>query len=200
MAAPMKFVPKNISITIFTIFIILLYPRSIVGSKKDFFSYEVDDIKGKRISLERYRGKVALVVNVASECGYTDGHYQALVHIQDDPALSDLFTVLAFPCNQFGNQEPKPNNWIYEFAKKNYRVNFPMFSKIDVIGDSAHPVYGFLTEKTSQEPNWNFWKYLVNPGGEVIRSWGPWISVEETYTEILAAVRKARGKRHGGDL
>ncbi|XP_006818548.1 glutathione peroxidase 7-like [Saccoglossus kowalevskii] len=123
-----------------------------------------------------------------------------MVKISSDPALSDHFTILAFPCNQFGNQEPKTNDLIEKFAKDNYAVNFPMFSKIDIVGDSAHPLFKYLSGVSKKEPTWNFWKFLVDHKGHVINSYGPWISVDSIYPEIIAAVRKARGISHGNEL
>ncbi|XP_070563788.1 glutathione peroxidase 7-like [Ptychodera flava] len=200
MAAPMKFSSSKllINVVVYCLLQTISHTRGNEGS--DFYSFTVNDIHGNQVSLGKYRGMVTLVVNVASECGYTDGHYQALSKIQDDPALSDMFTVLAFPCNQFGNQEPKPNELIYKFVQDNYGADFPMFSKIDVAGDSANPAYKYLTDKTSKEPTWNFWKYLVDPNGDVINAWGPWASVDDIYPEIVSAVRRARGQRHGDDL
>lgn len=133
------------------------------------------------------KAKVVLVVNVASECGYTDGHYKALVRLQDKLGSTEKFTVLAFPCNQFGNQEPGSYNEILSFAKKNYNVNFPIFSKVDVVGDNAPDVWSYLTENTKQ-PTWNFWKYLVDENGHVVEAWGPWISVEDITQDIIGVM------------
>lgn len=112
--------------------------------------------------------QVSLVVNVASECGYTDMNYKQLVSLQDLYNFRH-FTVLAFPCNQFGEQEPNSNEAIWNFAYNNYAVNFPMFGKVDVKGDKTCQVYKFLTETTGSTPSWNFCKYLVNPNGEVVQ-------------------------------
>ncbi|KAK3089135.1 hypothetical protein FSP39_001117, partial [Pinctada imbricata] len=137
--------------------------------------------------------QVLLVVNVASECGYTDGHYRSLVNLQNQ--LEPDFTVLAFPCNQFGNQEPGTNKEIKDFAEKTYGVNFPMFSKINVINDNVPDFWTFLTDEAKAVPNWNFWKYLVDKKGKVVHAWGPWVSVESItpYITDLIKYGKVRG-------
>ncbi|KAJ7405372.1 Glutathione peroxidase 7 [Willisornis vidua] len=109
----------------------------------DFYTFKVVNIRGKLVSLEKYRGSVSLVVNVASECGYTDSHYKALQQLQRDLGPYH-FNVLAFPCNQFGQQEPDSNREIESFARKTYGASFPMFSKITVSGAGAIPAYKYL--------------------------------------------------------
>ena len=114
--------------------------------------------------------QVLLIVNVASECGYTDQHYKELVELQSKFFEED-FSVLAFPCNQFGKQEPLRNSGIARFVKNKYNVNFPVFSKIKVAGEDAHPVYRYLYESVRMGPQWNFGKYLVSRAGRVIQFW-----------------------------
>ncbi|XP_022313270.2 glutathione peroxidase 7-like [Crassostrea virginica] len=160
-----------------------LFVSALVEASDNFYSFEVRQ-ENEMIPLSRYLGKVVLVVNVASECGYTEGHYPALVRLQEKLGSNDKFSVLAFPCNQFGNQEPGSYSDILSFAKKNYKVNFPIFSKIDVIGDNAPEAWAYLTEH-AEAPNWNFWKYLVDENGRVVKSWGPWISVEDITQDII---------------
>lgn len=111
-----------------------------------------------------------LIVNVASECGYTDQHYKELVELQSQFYDQD-FSVLAFPCNQFGKQEPLRNSGIARFVKNKYNVNFPVFSKIKVTGEDAHPVYRYLYESVKIQPPWNFGKFLVSRAGRVIQFW-----------------------------
>lgn len=109
--------------------------------------------------------QVSLVVNVASECGYTDQNYRELVQLQKD--FGDQgFTVLAFPCNQFGGQEPGSMDEIVSFAKS-YDINFPIFSKVNVHGTEVCDVYSYLVGKTGTVPQWNFCKYLVDREGAV---------------------------------
>lgn len=157
----------------------------------DFYSFTVLDAQGKWISMDRYRGQVLLVVNVASECGFTDGHYKGLVKLQDDLGPSGRFQVLAFPCNQFGSQEPKDSPEILHFAEEKYGVNFPIFHKINVINSDVPELWRHLEEKTGKVPSWNFWKYLVDSRGSVLNAWGPWTQVDEIYTEIKDAVAAA---------
>ncbi|XP_010608719.1 glutathione peroxidase 7 [Fukomys damarensis] len=132
---------------------------------------------------------VSLVVNVASECGFTDQHYRALQQLQKDLGPHH-FNVLAFPCNQFGQQEPDNNREIESFARRTYNVSFPMFSKVAVVGTGAHPAFKYLTETSGKEPTWNFWKYLVAPDGKVVGAWDPTVAVEEVRPHIIELVRK----------
>ena len=114
--------------------------------------------------------QVLLIVNVASECGYTDINYKQLVQLKNR-LITENFEILAFPCNQFGQQEPKKNIAIEKFAKNSYGVNFPMFSKIKVVGELAHPLYRYLQNQIGRAPEWNFAKYLVDRDGKVVRFW-----------------------------
>ncbi|XP_049735228.1 glutathione peroxidase 7 [Loxodonta africana] len=157
--------------------------------EQDFYDFKAVNIRGKLVSLEKYRGSVSLVVNVASECGFTDQHYRALQQLQRDLGPHH-FNVLAFPCNQFGQQEPDSNKEIESFARRTYSVSFPMFSKVAVTGTGAHPAFKYLTETSGKEPTWNFWKYLVAPDGKVAGAWDPTVSVEEIRPQINALVRK----------
>ncbi|CAD7684272.1 unnamed protein product [Nyctereutes procyonoides] len=133
--------------------------------------------------------QVSLVVNVASACGFTDGHYRGLQQLQRDLGPRH-FTVLAFPCNQFGQQEPDGDREIESFARRTYGVSFPMFSKVAVTGTGAHPAFKYLTQTSGKEPTWNFWKYLVAPDGKVVGAWDPTVSVEDIRPQITALVRK----------
>ncbi|XP_063818169.1 probable glutathione peroxidase 8 [Pseudophryne corroboree] len=161
---------------------------------KDFYSYEVKDSVGRTVSLSKYRGKASLVVNVASACQHTEQNYRGLQELQREFGPSH-FTVLAFPCNQFGEGEPNPNHEIQSFAKRNYGVTFPIFSKIRIIGSEAEPAFRFLVEATKKEPKWNFWKYLVNPQGQVVKTWRPEEHVADIKTEVVSIVREIIKKR-----
>ena len=119
--------------------------------------------------------QILLIVNVASECGFTDQHYKELIELQSRLSDED-FSVVAFPCNQFGNQEPLRNSGIARFVKNKYNVNFPVFSKIKVTGEDAHPLYKYLYEDVNKAPQWNFGKYLVNRAGRVIQFWNQQVS------------------------
>ncbi|ELU03712.1 hypothetical protein CAPTEDRAFT_172308 [Capitella teleta] len=156
-----------------------------VPGAEDLFSTPIVDANGRRLTLEEYRGRVLLIVNVASECGFTDGHYKSLVKLQ---MMFSRLQVLAFPCNQFGAQEPQDAASVQRWAKATYDVNFPIFGKVNVTGENASPLFRFLISATAKEPTWNFWKYLVNHEGRVLHAWGPWQDVEVVFPEIKAAV------------
>ncbi|KAM4709212.1 putative glutathione peroxidase 8 [Discoglossus pictus] len=156
---------------------------------KDFYSYEVKDSKGRNVSLGKYRGKATLVVNVASDCKHTESNYRSLqeLHREFGP---HHFSVLAFPCNQFGDAEPGRNREIESFAKGNYGVTFPIFSKIKILGSEAEPAFRFLIDSTKKEPRWNFWKYLVNIQGQVVKFWRPDEPIENIRQEVAAIIRE----------
>jgi glutathione peroxidase len=140
---------------------------------------------GSPVSLERYAGKVLLVVNTASECGFTP-QYEGLQKLYDGYASRGL-AVLGFPCNQFGKQEPGDAGQIGSFCEKNYGVTFPMFNKIDVKGANAHPLYRWLTAEARgflglAAIKWNFTKFLVDRNGNVVKRYAP-----STKPEAIAA-------------
>ncbi|WP_404317823.1 glutathione peroxidase [Malaciobacter canalis] len=143
---------------------------------KTIYDIEVETIDGKKISLNEYKNKVLLIVNVASKCGFTS-QYEGLENLYDKYKNKD-FVVLGFPCNQFMNQEPATNEEIKEFCSLTYDVSFPMFSKIDVNGDEAHPLYKFLKSKASgflgtEAIKWNFTKFLIDKNGNIINRYSP---------------------------
>uniref|UniRef100_A0A8C3NL94 Glutathione peroxidase n=1 Tax=Geospiza parvula TaxID=87175 RepID=A0A8C3NL94_GEOPR len=132
-----------LSMVLCTTILCLLQLRFFKPKIKDFYSFEVKDSRGRIISLEKYRGKATLVVNVASYCQYTDKNYIALQELHREFGPSH-FTVLAFPCNQFGESEPSSSQEIESFAKGNYGVTFPVFHKIKILGSEADPAFKFL--------------------------------------------------------
>ena len=129
--------------------------------------YTVTDIDGQSVNLSKYQGKVCLVVNVASQCGYTPQYkgLEALYQKYKDRG----FVVLGFPSNDFGAQEPGTEAEIKEFSTSRYGVTFDMFSKIKVKGEDKAPVYQYLTQETKSEVQWNFNKYLVDKQGKVVK-------------------------------
>jgi glutathione peroxidase len=134
------------------------------------YDLDVRTLDGKPAPLAAYRGKVALVVNVASRCGFTP-QYEGLEKLYTDLAARG-FVVLAFPCNDFGGQEPGTPEQIHEFCSSQYRVTFPMFQKVQVKpGAGQSPVYDFLTAG-GQAPAWNFGKYLIDRQGHVVKFFG----------------------------
>ena len=118
--------------------------------------------------------------------------YRELQRLQDVLGFDDHFYVLGFPCNQFGGQEPGDEAVIDEFARSNYAVDFPMFSKVEVQGDNIHPVWQHLIDESNISPEWNFYKYLINHEGKVVQVYPPRISVNEAFDDIIKLVKKAR--------
>lgn len=131
------------------------------------FDFEINDIHGKPFDWETVKGKKILIVNTASECGYTF-HYGPLEDIYLDYKDKN-FVVLGFPCNDFGGQEPGSNEEILNFCSKNFDVTFPLMTKISIIGDNIHPIYKWLTSETKTNVAWNFQKYLINPDGTIAK-------------------------------
>ena len=135
----------------------------------NFYDFETKDIDGNGISLNEYRGKPALIVNTASQCGFTP-QYAGLQELHEH--YGEKFHVLGFPCNQFGAQEPGTESEIKQFCETSYGVTFPMFSKLDVKGDHQSEIYHYLVSETGEEPKWNFHKYIVDKEGNVVKSVG----------------------------
>ncbi|MFC3885253.1 glutathione peroxidase [Bacillus songklensis] len=155
------------------------------------YSYSAKTIKGEEVSLEQYKGKVLLIVNTASKCGFTPQYkgLQALYEKYKDQGV----VVLGFPCNQFGGQEPGSEQEIESFCELNYGVTFPMFAKVDVNGENAHPLFVYLSEQApgvfgSKMIKWNFTKFLVNGEGEVIDRFAPKTLPADIEKEIEALI------------
>ncbi|NOS94071.1 MAG: glutathione peroxidase [Cyclobacteriaceae bacterium] len=142
----------------------LLYFLAIITMTGTLYDFKIQSIDGKEIDFAQYKGKTLLIVNTASECGYTP-QYADLQELHEK--YGNQITILGFPANNFGGQEPGTNVQIASFCKKNYGVTFQMFEKISVKGSDQHPLYKFLKEKSGKEPSWNFCKYLVKPDGTV---------------------------------
>jgi glutathione peroxidase len=128
------------------------------------YDFKKKAINGDIIDFSMYKGKTLLIVNVASQCGFTP-QYADLEKLHE--SFGDKVTVLGFPANNFGSQEPGTNQEIAAFCDKNYGVKFQMFEKVSVKGSDQDPLYAWLKERTGQEPSWNFCKYLVKPDGTV---------------------------------
>ena len=148
-------------------------------------------LNGEDESLAEYKGKVVLVVNTASKCGFTP-QYDGLEKLHE--TYEDRgFSVLGFPCDQFGHQEPGGNEEIATFCKKNYGVTFPMFSKVEVNGDKAHPVYKFLRKAKGgllgSRIKWNFTKFLVDGEGNVIKRYGSTTKPESIAADVEKLLR-----------
>jgi len=156
-----------------------------------FFDFKVLDSRGQALDLSQYKGKVVLVVNVASRCGFTP-QYIGLEEIYR--AYKDQgFVVLGFPCNQFGKQEPGTDVEIQEFCQLNYDVTFPVMKKVEVNGDGADPVFKFLKCEApgllnTQVIKWNFTKFLVGRDGKVLERFAPAAPPEKLRPAIEAAL------------
>ena len=134
-----------------------------------FYSFKVTDYQGKPFDMQQLRGKVVMVVNTASECGFTN-QYKGLQQVYDKYKDQGL-VVLGFPCNQFGGQEPGSEQEIHSFCQRNFGVSFPLMAKVDVNGDKAHPLFEWLKNERKQlmmsRIKWNFEKFLVDKEGKV---------------------------------
>lgn len=152
------------------------------------YDFSAKSLSGEEVPLKRFEGKVLLIVNTASKCGFTP-QYQGLETLQRDYAPLG-FSVLGFPCNQFGGQEPGDARQIADFCETKYDVTFPMFSKIDVNGFDAHPLYNYLKKEKSgllgPSIKWNFTKFLVDREGRVVARHAPTTAPEGLKKEIEA--------------
>ena len=152
------------------------------------YDFTARSLAGEDIPLQRFEGQVLLIVNTASVCGFTP-QYRGLqaLHQQLSPRG---FSVLGFPCNQFGSQEPGDARQIEQFCETRFAVTFPMFAKIDVNGGSAHPLYNYLKSEKSgllgSSIKWNFTKFLVDRSGKVVARYAPTATPEGMRKEIEA--------------
>jgi len=154
-----------------------------------FYQFSAKSLQGKEISMDAYRGKTILVVNTASKCGLTP-QFEGLENLYKKYKDKGL-VILGFPCNQFAGQEPGDEKSISEGCMINYGVSFPMFSKIEVNGDNAHPIYKYLKNKLSglfgSKIKWNFTKFLVDNNGKPIKRFAP-ITKPEKIDAYLAKI------------
>jgi glutathione peroxidase len=158
------------------------------------YDIELTAIDGSRLRMDEYRGRTLLIVNVASRCGYTPQYagLEALYRKYESRGL----TVLAFPCDQFGHQEPGTDAEIQEFCSEAYDVTFPVFSKIKVNGGDAHPLFVYLKSRKkgllgSEAIKWNFTKFLVGPSGTVVKRYGPGSAPEAIDPDVAALLLPA---------
>ncbi|MEW6737336.1 MAG: glutathione peroxidase [Acidobacteriota bacterium] len=159
---------------------------------QSIYDFQLKDINNNDVKMQQYKGKVLLIVNVASECGYTP-QYEGLEKIYSK-YQSQGFSVLGFPANNFGAQEPGTNEEIKTFCTTRYHVTFPMFSKISVKGEDKHPFYKYLTEKQtnpefSGELKWNFNKFLVDKTGKIVARFDS--NAEPENATVTEAIEKA---------
>ena len=148
------------------------------------YEYEAVTLDGKPVSLEAYKGSVLLIVNTASACGLTP-QYEGLQRLYDQYKERGL-TVLGFPCNQFGAQEPGTHEEIQSFCSRNYGVTFPMFEKVDVRGETAHPLFRYLTGGNDELIPWNFTKFLIGRDGQPVKRFEPQTAPADLSGDIEA--------------
>ncbi|MFD1144300.1 glutathione peroxidase [Larkinella insperata] len=144
-------------------------PASAAAPTKSLYDFTVNSIEGKTVPLKQYRGKKVVILNTASKCGFTKQFADWETFYKEH---GDKVVVLGFPSNNFKSQDPGSNAEIAEFCKKNYGVSFPMFEKVDVIGEGQAPLYKWLSDKSAngwndKVPTWNFCKYVINEKGEL---------------------------------
>ena len=168
----------------------LLIMATSLYAGSSLYSFTLNSIDGKPAPLAEYKGKVVLIVNVASQCGYTP-QYSALEAIYEK-YKDQGFVILGFPANNFGAQEPGTNEEIKTFCSRKYSVKFPMYAKISVKGDDQAPLYAYLTKHTSPgitgDIKWNFTKFLVDKNGNVVQRFEP--AVTPDSKEVTSAIEK----------
>ena len=156
------------------------------------YDFKATDIQGQERALSAYKGKVLLIVNTASKCGFTP-QFEGLEAMYKELHEKGL-EVLGFPCNQFAQQDKGSDSEIAGFCMKNYGVSFPMFSKIEVNGDNAHPLYQYLKKEArgilgTQKIKWNFTKFLINQDGKVIKRFAPTTKPEDIAKQVRALLQ-----------
>ncbi|MFP4362508.1 MAG: glutathione peroxidase [Spirochaetia bacterium] len=151
-----------------------------------FYEFRAEMNNGTDISLEEYKGKTVLVVNTASKCGFTP-QYEGLQKLYQEYKDKD-FIILGFPCDQFNHQEPGTDDEIQQFCKINYGVTFPLFKKIDVNGEDAHPLFQYLRKERpgviGDRIKWNFTKFLISPEGKPVKRFAPATEPEKLKKHI----------------
>lgn len=157
----------------------------------ELYDFSAKNISGEDVSMDAYKGKALLVVNTASKCGFTPQYkgLEALYQKYKDQG----FEVVGFPCNQFGHQEPGDDSEISGFCEMNFGVTFPLFSKVDVNGDDAHPMFSYLKEQApgllgSKAIKWNFTKFLINKDGAVVKRFAPKDKPESLASAVEAVL------------
>lgn len=158
------------------------------------YDFEAQTITGEAVKLDQYRGKVLLIVNTASKCGFTP-QFEGLEKLWQDYGPKGL-TVVGFPCNQFGSQDPGDNSEIASFCQVNYGVSFPMMAKIDVNGPNAHPLYQWLVKEVpgilgTKSIKWNFTKFLIGRDGRVLGRYAPTDTPKALQADIDKALAAA---------
>jgi glutathione peroxidase len=156
-----------------------------------FYDFDVKGFGGNKVSMKEYEGKVLLIVNTATGCGFTP-QYEGLQELYDK-YKENGFEVLDFPCNQFGNQAPGSNEEIHQFCQLKYNTTFPMFSKVDVNGENEDPLFQYLKEQKKsllgKKIKWNFTKFLVDSEGNVVERFEPTTEPKQIDAKIAALLK-----------
>lgn len=156
------------------------------------YDFKVETVKGKEKELAEFQAKAVLIVNTASKCGFTP-QFDGLEKLYQKYKEEGL-EILGFPCNQFMNQEPGSSEEAEEFCRLNFGVSFPMFAKINVRGKDAHPLYKYLTKEApgivSDQIKWNFTKFLIDQGGNVVKRYAPKTEPEKIEDDIKTLLNK----------
>src|SRR6202045_4821864 len=173
-------------------FLILIMGTTLMAAEKSVYDFTLNSIDGQSVPLASYKGKVVLLVNVASRCGFTP-QYSALESVYEKYRARG-FVIVGVPANNFGGQEPGSNQEIKTFCSTKYHVSFPMMAKVSVKGDDKDPLYQFLTDKsanpqTGGDIKWNFTKFLIGPDGRLITRFEP--DVTPRAPQVTAAIEKA---------
>lgn len=160
--------------------------------KNNFYQFSAKSLQGKKVQMDNFKGKTVLVVNTASKCGFTP-QYAGLEELYEKYRDKGL-VILGFPCNQFANQESGSEKEIEEGCLINYGVTFPMFSKIDVNGKNAHPIFKYLKKELGgifgNNIKWNFTKFLINSEGQPVKRYAPVTKPEKIEPEIVKLVEQ----------
>jgi glutathione peroxidase len=183
---------KMMKLFVPAILCLLICAATVIGGEKSVFDYTLNSIDGQPAPLSAYKGKVVMLVNVASRCGFTP-QYTALEVIYEK-YRDRGFVIIGIPANNFGAQEPGTNQEIKTFCQSKYNVKFPMMSKVSVKGDDKTPLYQYLADKsanpkTGGDIQWNFTKFLIGPDGQIITRFEP--AVTPDSPEVTTAIEKA---------
>ena len=178
-----------------TILMLCVACASLAAETKSIYDFTMKSIDGQQVSLGSYSGKVVLLVNVASKCGFTP-QYTALEAVYEKYKDRGL-VIVGIPANNFGQQEPGTNEEIKQFCSSKYSVTFPMMAKVSVLGDDQNPLYGYLTGKATDpqfagDIKWNFTKFLFDRSGKPVARFEP--NVTPDSPEVTAAIEAALGK------
>ena len=176
----------------FITLIMLIMAVTVVTAQDNIYSFKVKDDKGAEVSLEQYKGKVLLIVNTATRCGFTP-QYKDLEAIYEK-YNEQGFEILDFPCNQFGGQAPGTIAEIKEFCSTNYNVKFTQFDKIEVNGENEHPLYTYLKANSENKNNirWNFTKFLISADGKILKRFESGDKMEDVESAVAQALSPSK--------